>query len=274
MVIHGFRIGSTDLSDVDMELGRCRASLEKVTAKVYHRLLGEEAAFLCDCVSLGILQRPVGASIYSSAVSNTDRRVQRAGATGVKNKYNLNVYANVMPYKGATFISIICGNTRLLKAFSTLEPYSLTEEECQDTNNKKYITWQKIHGIYEKEIPFSKNLTCAVSPDISKLVFPDVKTRCHSFANQNTMNLLLRDISMGENVEPFLLMRYMESVLDQMVAPDMTCRIRQREMELQQILLDFSDQENLDVLFAVQGDGAQIMAGDGQGDSAGVQGIH
>ena len=51
MVIHGFRIGSTDLSDVDMELGRCRASLEKVTAKVYHRLLGEEAAFLCIAVN-------------------------------------------------------------------------------------------------------------------------------------------------------------------------------------------------------------------------------
>ena len=57
MVIDGFKIGSADISDVEMELDRAGKVLAGITDRIYHRLLGKEAAFLYDRVSLNILQR-------------------------------------------------------------------------------------------------------------------------------------------------------------------------------------------------------------------------
>lgn len=253
MVIDGFRTGAAGISDVEMELDRAGRSLSGLTDRIYHRLLGEEAAFLCDCVTLNILQRSDTCTIYDSAVANTDRRIQRAGSLGTGTKFNLNVFVNVMFYEGRTYFSVICGNRELLKAFRKLEPYSLTEAECQDPGNRKFVTWQKIHAMYSRKQPLSRNMTCTPRPDPEKIVFPDKKTRCASFARQTVMNSLLREVSTEENVEPFLLMRYMEYVMELMLKPETEEKIRQKEMELEGILLDFSEEDGRDMIFSLPG---------------------
>ena len=245
MIITGYRIHSTDLMDIEMEMNKVRASLKRITKRAYHTLLGEEVAFLADCVALNILKRNAGQSIYEAALDNLNGQVQKAEALSAPTKFNLSAYAQIMQMEGLTYVKVLAPNCRLHKAFSWLEPYSLTEAECRDEKNAKTITWKKLHDIYEKSEPISIRLTQTVDPAPEKLTYPSKKDRCETLARHNVMNHFLNIIAGGNQIPPALHMRYMDYAFEMLDTEEGISEIKRKTAELATILLDLSADDSV-----------------------------
>lgn len=241
MIITGYRIKSTELIELESKLKQVKNILQKTSSEIYHKQLGEEIAFLCDNIALNILPREFqGKTIFERAVDNVNQMVHIAEITAAPAEYNLQVYVHLMCYDGYTYFKVICPNTKLLKAFKHLEPYSLSEVECQDKRNHKTVIWQKLHGMYENSEPLSLNLTQHIIPDREKISFPEKKDRCATLARHNEINHLLNLVSGGQQIQPFMLMRYMDTALEMLFQDDVKHSLSNREMELQKILPDLS----------------------------------
>lgn len=165
MVIIGKRIHSTDISDVEMEIKEIKRKIDRLSNKIYQELLGAEAAFLYDQLSLNILKEPQQMSFLDWVIHELNLKIQIAEKNSVPNLFNFNVYVYVMTYGEYSYLKIIYPNEKLLKAFDGLEDYSLSESECSDKNNKKNQEWQELHKIYENAAVLSLNLTAMLNPD-------------------------------------------------------------------------------------------------------------
>ena len=248
MVITGYRIHSTDFSDIELEINRIRHKLRKVITKTYHKKLGEEIAFLCDNVALGILQRDPNESIYDSARRNLDHKLKVAALTGAENEYNLQVYAHVMTKGEYTYLQVICPNVNLLTAFKGLEFYSLNEEEAKDRHNAKTEIWVSLQKEYEKNSPMQIQLSDnEIEADPESIVYPDINDRCNVCARHNILNRYLNQIAGGEQIPPFRLMEYMDTAMSMLLSKSGQAELTRKTMELKTILVDLS--KNTETVF-------------------------
>ena len=142
MVIIGKRIHSTDISDVEMEIKEIKRKIDRLSNKIYQELLGAEAAFLYDQLSLNILKEPQQMSFLDWVIHELNLKIQIAEKNSVPNLFNFNVYVYVMTYGEYRYIKIICPIEILLKAFDGLEDSGISESECSYQNNKNNKEWE------------------------------------------------------------------------------------------------------------------------------------
>lgn len=244
MIITGYRINTTTLKKVETKLDEVRHKLNKYTDELYHEKLGEEIAFLCDCIALNILNRNDGESIFDSAVANVNQMIHTAGITGAPTNYNMQVYAYIMSYEDYTYLKVICPNSRLNRAFKSLESYSLSEAECQDIKNPKTVMWQTLHGLYENREPISVNLTQDVKADPQKLIYPSVNERSQVCARHNLENRLLNQIAGGEQIAPYRMMSFLDTVIQMLDKSDIKLELQKKTQELMHILPDLSNDDS------------------------------
>ena len=240
MVIIGYRMPTTDIQEIDMSLMKIQHKIQRIAEREYGKLLGEEIAFLCDNIALNVLQRRNDISIYDFAKQQLDRQIRVAGGLGTETKYNFQVYAHLIAEGEFTYIDVLCNNPVFLSAFKTLEPYGLTEDECSDSHNAKTILWKRLHKAYEKRQPLSVNL----SPDIERLdvsvSYPKVGDRCQSLARHYVTNVYLNQISGGEQIPPYMLMRDMDLAMEMAISSKGAREIASKKAELAGILVDLS----------------------------------
>lgn len=241
MVIIGKRIHSTDISDVEMEIKGIKRKIDRLSNKIYQELLGAEAAFLYDQLTLNILKEPQQMSFLDWVIHELNLKIQIAEKNSVPNSFNFNVYVYVMAYGEYSYLKIICPNEKLLKAFDGLEDYSLSESECSDKNNKKSQEWQELHKIYENTAVLSLNLTAMLNPDKDKIKIPSKAERCQQQARHDMTNHYLKQISNGESIPPYLIMRCMDEAMKLIIKPETKSELRRREMQLEQILVEDKD---------------------------------
>lgn len=237
MVVTGYKIGSTDLKDIEMELVQIQKKINKIAKKEYHRMLGEEIAFLCDCICLNILTRKPDENIYDVAVSNLSQRIRTAQQIGAGNQYNMNIFLHLLTDADFTYLKLISPNNIFLSAFKDLENYSLTEIECQDTGNKKTVTWQRLHALYKDREPATINLTPEITPDKKCIQYPDFEKRKEKIARHNLTNHYLNQLAGGAQIPQFLTMRYFDMALEQVMSAEGKREMKRKEQELSQILI-------------------------------------
>ena len=178
MIIIGYKINGTDMQNVERKIEECRCLLIKEAEKIYYRKLGEEIAFLSDSIALNILQKNNNEIIFDCAVNNLDQMIHIGAMTAINAEYNFQVYAQIINYQGNTYLKAICPNSKLLKGFKPLQPYSLDETEVQDPRNRKNVIWQKLHALYKDKSPLTVNLTPQITADKEKVVYPSLELRC------------------------------------------------------------------------------------------------
>lgn len=244
MIITGYRINTTTLKKIENKLDEVRNKLNKYTDELYHEKLGEEIAFLCDCIALNILNRNEGDSIFDSAVANVNQMIRTAGMTGVPTDYNMQVYAYIMNYDGYTYLKVICPNSRLINAFKSLESFSLSESECQDLSNPKTAIWQTLHGLYENREPISVNLTQEIKADPKKLIYPSVYERSQVCARHNLENRLLNQIAGGDQIAPYRMMSFLDTVIQMLDKSDIKAELQKKTQELAYILPDLNNDDS------------------------------
>ena len=238
MVITGYRIRSLDMKDIMMEMDKVKRRLKKQTEKIYHCLLGEEIAFICDNIALCAMQKDEQTSIFNNAVNNLEFKLNNAKQYNAESKYNFHVYAYVMPFEDYTYIKVACPNKELLQAFKQLENYSLSELECQDKKNSKTILWETLHGLYADSEPFVINLSQGIEMDKEKIIYPEKKVRAQIHARHSLTNHLLNQISGGREIPPLLLMPYMDIALEMLSSKEMQVEYQKKVTHLMQIFLD------------------------------------
>lgn len=244
MVIFGYRIQKvSDLNTIEDELNKVRRSLHKIRVKEYHRLWGQETAFLCDCISLNILTRN-GENIPMTAKQNLDTRIRNAEYLGMQSPYHLSVYVNVMIYEGDTYLKVLCQNPLLLKAFRGLEEFHLSETECQDPHNQKKIVWEKLHSLYESNPPLTMNLALEIQADPKQMKYPDKKLRAQTLARQNLTSQYLNMIGGGGQIPPHLLMPYLDEALSYLVSENAKNELQKKTLHLENILIDLEEDDS------------------------------
>jgi len=215
MVIDGYKLGTKDIWEAEEKIKAIKGKIDLLSEKTYHALLSEEVSFLCDCVALGILQRDPNMSVWEGAILNVDQKIRQANMRNIKNKYNLSVFIQIIPYEEDIYLRVLCENRNLLKAFKTLENYSLTEEECMDSGNQKRVVWDKIQKSRKSLEPMTINLsTQRLNPNQEKLKFPTKEERVKLMARYNAQNRFLSYAANGEEIPPHLLMRCFDDMLE------------------------------------------------------------
>ena len=243
MVVRGYRIHDKDLSNIYMELDTVRKRINKTAAKEYHKMLGEEIAFICDNIALGSMQRDKNISIYNSAIGNLQFKMNNALNMNAPTRYNMACFVFIMPYEDYTYIKLECKNEMLWKAFDKLEEYSLTEEESKDSRNQKAVIWQAVHKLYSECEPMVLKLTPELKPDKDSIVIPPKKERVELHARHSVMNHLLNQISGGKEIAPILLMSYMDLMLEMMETRESKVLYKQKAANLSQILLNLTKED-------------------------------
>ena len=87
------------MKEVWNKIATVQKNLNKIAFKLYHEQLGKEIAFLCDNITLNVLSREDGISIYDSAVQILNQRIDASQRARSNTLYNYNVFAHIIPYK-------------------------------------------------------------------------------------------------------------------------------------------------------------------------------
>ena len=130
MIITGYRIHSTDMTVVEKEIQNAKRRLDKISDQIYQELLGKEAGFLYDQMSLNVLKQPEGISFLEWTIRELDLKIKIAQKNGAATDYNFNVFVFCMSLDGYAYLRVTCPNKKLLKCFNKLEEYHLSSVEC------------------------------------------------------------------------------------------------------------------------------------------------
>ena len=250
MIITGYRIHSTDMTVVEKEIQNAKRRLDKISDQIYQELLGKEAGFLYDQMSLNVLKQPEGISFLEWTIRELDLKIKIAQKNGAATDYNFNVFVFCMSLDGYIYLRVTCPNKKLLKCFNKLEEYHLSAVECQDQRNKKNQVWQKLCGTYNNTSVFTLNLTSEPVPDQDKIQIQAKKLRCESQARHDLMNRYLTQVTGGGNIPPYLLMPCMDTALEMLVSEEAKTELKEQKLKLQQILQDETTIKN--ALFPIE----------------------
>lgn len=236
MVITGYRIHSTDIPSVEKEIQTAKKRLNKISNQIYQDLLGREAAFLYDQMSLNVIKQPEGVSFLDWVINELNLKIQIAQKNNAATDYNFNTFVFCMTLGEYTYLRVTCPNKKLLKGFSQLEEYHLDVSECKDQNNKKNQVWQKLCGMYSDSSVFTINLSASPKPEKDKIRIEPKKKRCETQARHDLLNRYLTQISGGGNIPPHLLMPCMDMALGMLLSDDAKIELNEQSLRLQQIL--------------------------------------
>ena len=242
MKYYGYKLKNTTLKDIEYELKQASASIEKIANKEFAVLLGEEAAFIADYITLGVLKKGLDEDVLEIAEDNVRRKIHTWNLKRISGKYNFSVYGYLFPHKNHVYLQVDMLNPIFKDAFDYLEDVGIDDVEMQDDSSPKRKLWIEI--LKENKNPISVNLT----PNLHsvKAKFPSVLERSQLLARHNITNRILGEISDGNQIPPHMLMRYMDEAL--LKLPYYKDDIQEESFRLRQILLDFSKEENLDAL--------------------------
>lgn len=242
MKYYGYKLKSVNLKDIQLELKEAFQQVNTIANDEYSRLVGEEAAFIADNITLGVISRDPEKDIVEVAIENVSSKIRQRNLMRISGRYNFSIFGYLFPYKKDVYFHVDLLNPVFEKAFHYLEDVSVDEIEMQDDTSYKRKLWTDI--LKNNDNPISVNMT----PELfcKTPVFPEKAERVEILARHRMTNKLLSDISGNEKIPPFLLMRYMDEAL--LKLPEMETEIKKYKMELQQILLDFSKKEARDSL--------------------------
>lgn len=251
MVITGYMIPSADLSVIDKAMQKVKRTIDLNAYHMVRKMLAEEAAFLCDAVSLGQIQQPDNCTLFDWAEDVTRRKTQVAAAVDRDSKFNLGTYVHILTDGTNSYVNVLCKNKLLLASFRSLSDYSLSEEECKDSENVKTKAWNAMHALYEKRTPVAMNLTPdfgeivnRIKKDGKKLPYPSLMERAEQQARYAVSNHYLNLVSGGQQIQPIDLMPDIDEVLEYLSSEDGKTAVMERKSSLLTILVDLQKDDS------------------------------
>lgn len=240
----GFKLQETSLKGIRLELKEAQNKIDQIALEQYHILLGEEIAFLADCVSLGILNRQDSDDLFQIGEENLRKRIAEWNCNGYVGPYNFAIYGYFFPYGKNIYLQLDIRNPLFKNAFSYLQDYSLSAMEMENPDNPKTKLWLNI--MKEKDVLFTVNFSPDPKMDKEKIVFPSKKDRIYAWSRHQITNERLNQYSGGKKIPPYQLMRYLDHSMEDIdyLKED----LKSAEIKLSQILLDFKEKKNLESL--------------------------
>ena len=249
MVIKGYVLkNNNNMEYIHQILNDIKTRIQRLSEAEYYRMLGTEAAFLTDKITLGQIQQPT--SIMESALNNLNSQISAFSLRQIDSPYNMKVFVHIMNHEGNTYFNVLCSNDVLLKAFkSPLEECSVSEDECFDKQNAKTKIWTKLHSIYDKSFVYICDLSADViktleEVDRNKIKYPTVYERKKELSRENVFNFYLSSISMGQQINPIRLYTYIDAVFDKMASAEGQIKIREQEQKLH-MLIDLNENDTI-----------------------------
>ena len=234
MVLRGYRLQGTDLTGITQEIKKISMSVNKIRARTYAKLLGNEIAFLVDKIALNVYTRDPTVSIYECACSRTEEEIRVAQLQGLKTPYNLQVYGQVFTEADYTYFAISCMQNEFLKAFHRLEEYSVSESEYEDPNNSKTKLWKSL--MEKTATPMTINFGNGI-PQIAKdqIVYPTKKERCRTEARHQVCNRILNQVSFGKQIPPECLMKNIDQMMKILLQEESQKEIAAKEKDPEKV---------------------------------------
>lgn len=237
--ITGYSMGKISYDEMEAEMNRIKEKVTRIGKDAYHRLLGEEIAFLCDAVTLNMLNRDGHLSIFDAAVRNIEVRITQAKSSENDNPYAFSIYSHILKVDDEFILKVVTGHERYLTAFRKYESLCLDDIEINNLDNAKTKLWDRVEKIYGKKAVLFINLTPdEFIPDMEQVVFPDFDERIKKMARHSVLNHYMNQLAGGNQIPPFLLMPYFDKALAMFSSPAGVYAYERKQKELTQILLE------------------------------------
>lgn len=240
---HGYRIKSTNITEVERILRLAKANLAEASKEEYHRMLSEEIAELIDDITLGIKPRP-DIPILDAAVNILNEQVSNAENYGTGTEYDLRSGVTIIPDKGFTYMLLTVSNPALEPAFAGTEGIELYtvgigmpgDGKVQDAKNKK---WERLYKRNEAAPSLlTASLTTMIQVDTSLIVFPDKATRANVRARRNLTSRLLNQYACGREIKSDRLMPLLDRALERILSNETSDTLSQMSDQLMNVLID------------------------------------
>lgn len=240
---HGYRIKSTNITEVERTLRAAKMNLAEAAKEEYHRMLSEEVAELVDDVTLGVKPRP-NITILDAAVNILNEQVSNAENIGTGTEFDLRSGVTIIPDKGYTYMLLSVSNQALEPAFAGtegIEPYTvglgMTDgSDEQDARSKK---WERLYKRSESNPSLlTASLTTMIQVDPKLLTFPDKKERASIRARRNLTSRLLNQYACGREIKSDRLMPLLDRALARILTDETSAVLVQMTEQLMSILVD------------------------------------
>ena len=248
MAIYGYKTNELSLEVLTEKLEKTRKSIWEIAEQNYYTLLGKEIALWADLSALNTVTLPEGVSIFDHSVRMLALKMLNAEKGDIFCAYNFRVFVHVVPYKGVTYLNVVCAQEELLNPFrrdfdSCIVPDGLQAELEQKLADENRNIWEEIEKEYREKSILGMDITPRFappqfSPDIEKAVFPPLSERCEIQARHHLLNSLLAKLSGNEAIEPCLLMPMIDDVYEMLTAKPNLAEKAVKKTQLTSILFD------------------------------------
>lgn len=254
MLFYGCKLKETNLADIRQELLPVKSKIQEIAEKEYKRLVGVEAAFLGDAITLGAMERNPEVDYLSLAKERVDILLRNFRLKGIWGTYNFSVYGYFIPYKNHVYLRESFRNPIFKEAFDEFSDISISKDEFLKSDGFLAELWNTAVRESKKAQPLSIDL----SPDtdhieLENLSFPDRMHRVSVWARHQEINRTISELQLDG--DPAARARTIQLVDE---AFDMYLRKEKEEGEngqmeadrntLMNTLLDFNETKNKNTL--------------------------
>lgn len=249
-VITGYRIEKQSFNEVQDLIEKIKKIVSKKAKEYFLELLKEEITFLVDNISLNVINRPDGISIFDAALNELKQKVIKSSSRTYGTKFDFSVSLHILTDdNNKIYIRFNSGNdiySEELKHLDELTEFNLTKFEVDtDADTEHHITWKAIMKKYENTQPLGCRILDTefmeiTIDDIKNFEYASIEERADTIARRDIISEFLQKYSCEEQIPPFRTVQYIEYAIEQTDSDYCRDKISEKFTTLLRILPDIN----------------------------------
>lgn len=253
MLFYGYKLKGKSVKEIQSELMPVKSKIQEIADKTYHELIGKEAAFLGDCMTLNIMERNFEENYIQMAVNNVNFWIQSHNMKRLYGQYNYSIYAYFFEFKNHVYMRIDFKNPIFKDAFDGMEEVSISQMDYEMNHGFLSELWHAIVDSVKESDPISLNL----SPDLQfknqMLVFPSKELRISEWVRHQEINRIIDSMRFDQNpISPARMLPFVDysfqTYIDKEKEESETGMMQSEKQSLRNLLLDFNEDKNKELL--------------------------
>lgn len=271
MLFYGYKLNGRTIKEIQSELKPCKEKIQEIGDHLYHELIGKEAAFLGDCITLNVMERNLEENYFLTALDNVNFWIRNYNIRRLYGDYNFSLYGYLFDYKNHTYLRVDFHNLAFKDAFNDFEEISISKMDYEIENGFQSDFWHYATEYVKKAEPLSINLSPNLDFKMKKIIMPSKEWRVAEWTRHQELNRILDSLRFDQNpIAPARLMYALDMAYATYIEKEHidaeAGKMLADKMSLKNLLLDYNKEENKNLLKPKKTEEKEILNEDIEND--------